>query len=199
MTIETTADATQTTAGGTAETAPEAATAAETAGQETAATAASETASAGAPESYSFVAPEGQEYDSVILASYSEVAKSLDLPQDKAQAMLEKMSPVIAARQSEQLAAAQAGWLDSAKSDKEYGGDKLPQSLAVAQKAMEAFATPELKSLFEATGLGNHPEIVRFMVRAGNAISEDKHISGRNSGAAPAQTMAQRMYPNMNP
>jgi len=113
--------------------------------------------------------------------------------------MLEKMSPVIAARQSEQLAAAQAGWLDSAKSDKEYGGDKLPQSLAVAQKAMEAFATPELKSLFEATGLGNHPEIVRFMVRAGNAISEDKHISGRNSGAAPAQTMAQRMYPNMNP
>jgi len=199
MTSETTSDPTQTTDGGTAETEPEAATAAETAGQETAATDASETASAGAPESYSFVAPEGQEYDAVILASYSEVAKSLDLPQDKAQAMLEKMSPVIAARQSEQLAAAQAGWLDSAKSDKEYGGDKLPQSLAVAQKAMEAFATPELKSLFEATGLGNHPEIVRFMVRAGNAISEDKHISGRNSGAAPAQTMAQRMYPNMNP
>jgi hypothetical protein len=199
MTTETlAADATNTTSVG-AETAEQAATAAVVVG-ETTAVAETVSAPAGAPESYSFVAPEGQEFDSGIISVYSDVAKSLDLPQDKAQEMLEKMSPAIAARQAEKLEAVKAEWLESAKSDKEYGGDKLAENMSFVAKARDDLATPELRDLLDKTGLGNHPEMVRLFYRYGKAVSEDTYKPGRNNGPSGSpQSLAQRMYPNMNP
>lgn len=154
----------------------------------------------GAPEAYAFVAPEGQTFDDAIIGAYSNVAKELGLPQDKAQKMLDTMSPAIAARQAEQLEAAKAEWIETAKTDKEFGGDKLTENLAFVAKAREDLATPELRTLLDQTGLGNHPEMIRMFYRYGKAISEDSFTPGRNNGAANAElSIAQRMYPNMNP
>ena len=80
------------------------------------------------------------------------------------------------------------------KTDAEIGGDKLPENLAVARKALETFGTPELKALLNESGLGNHPEVIRFFYRSGKAISEDRVIRG---GAAGQPTdPAKRMFPN---
>ena len=51
----------------------------------------------GAPESYEFKAPEGTQFDDAVIGAFSEVAKELNLPQDQAQKVLDKMAPVIAA------------------------------------------------------------------------------------------------------
>jgi len=154
----------------------------------------------GAPEAYSFAAPEGVTFDDAVIDAFSEVARDLNLPQDQAQKMLDKMAPVMAARQAEQIAAVRSQWEADARADKEFGGEKLDENLAVAKKAMDAFATPELKTLLNETGMGNHPEIIRAFYRAGKTISEDKFINGA-SGNAPRQGDARRMYAasNMNP
>lgn len=153
---------------------------------------------AGAPEKYEFKAPEGQQFDEAVIGAFSEVAKELNLPQDAAQKVLDKVAPVIAARQAENLQAVRTEWAETAKADQEFGGDKLAENLAIAKKARDAFATPEFVKLLDDTGLGNHPEVIRVFYRAGKAISEDRIVTGAQGGATN-QTTAQRMYPNMNP
>lgn len=149
----------------------------------------------GAPESYEFKAPEGSTLDDAVIGQFSEVAKELNLTQDAAQKILDKMAPAMAARQAEQVEAVRAGWADEARVDKEFGGDKLNENLGTAKRALDQFGTPELRTLLKETGMGNHPEVIRFMYRAGKAISEDGFVPGGRQGA-PTDP-AKRMFPNM--
>ena len=153
----------------------------------------------GAPDSYEFKAPEGVQFDDHVIGAFSEVAKDLNLPQEHAQKVLDKMAPVIAARQAEQFQAARNDWAETAKADKEFGGEKLAENLGVAKKALDAFATPELRKLLDDSGLGNHPEVIRMFYRTGKAISEDRFVSGQ--AGKSDQGDARRLYAasNMNP
>lgn len=149
----------------------------------------------GAPEQYEFKAVEGAEISTEVMGKFSEVAKELNLPQDAAQKILDKMAPVMAARQVEAIEVAKTQWADTARSDKEFGGDKLAENLSVAKKALDTFGSPELRSLLNESGLGNHPEIIRAFYRAGKAISEDGFVPGGRASGAPTDP-AKRLFPN---
>lgn len=152
--------------------------------------------SAGAPEQYeAFKAPEGVALDEKVMGEFANAARELNLPQDAAQKMVDKMAPLMAQRQAEQLSAMRTEWETKSKTDAEFGGDKLEASMVQANKAMNAFATDEFRTLLNETGLGNHPEWVRFMVRAGKAISEDKIVKGGAEPSSP-KSLAERMYGN---
>lgn len=151
----------------------------------------------GAPEKYEFKVPDGVNMDEASLKSFSEFAKDLDMPQEAAQAMLEKMGPAWRQRQAEAIAKVHNEWSESSKTDKEFGGEKLTENLAVAKKALDAFGTPELRSLLNETGLGNNPEIIRAFYRAGKAISEDKFVpSGNGNPKQGVRDPAKSLYPN---
>ena len=153
----------------------------------------------GAPEKYEFKAPDGQQFDPKVIESYAEVAKELNLSQDAAQKMLDKLGPVIQTRQAEQVEAIRSQWAEDAKADKEFGGDKLTENLASAKKALDQFGNAELRTLLNESGLGNHPEVIRFMVRAGKAISEDRYVGGGQGGKTGPRTFndqAAALYPN---
>lgn len=149
----------------------------------------------GAPEKYEFQAPEGRVFDDAILDAYSEVAKELNMSQEDAQKVLDKVAPVMQARQQEQIEAIREQWADATRSDKEIGGDKLDTSLATAKKALDAFGSPELKSLLNEAGLGNNPEVIRFMYRAGKAISEDRMVTGQQAPGSD-KSLADKLYSN---
>lgn len=141
-----------------------------------------------APEKYEFKAPEGREYDAEVINNFSEVAKELNLSQDAAQKLLDKMAPIVEQRQIQQIEQVRTQWADASKNDKEFGGDKLQDNLAVAKKALDQFGTPELRTLLNESGLGNHPDVIRFMYRAGKAISEDSYVGadvGRSGKSQP--------------
>lgn len=150
----------------------------------------------GAPEKYEFKAPEGGAFDDAVLGAFSEVAKELNLPQDEAQKVIDKVAPVLQARQAEQLAAVSNEWAQSARVDKEFGGDKLDENLATAKKALDAFASPELRTLLNESGLGNHPEMIRLMYRAGKAISEDRFVAGKTGSPQGQRDHAKSLYPS---
>ncbi|MCG9054395.1 hypothetical protein LH442_00065 [Laribacter hongkongensis] len=151
---------------------------------------------AGAPEHYDFRAPEGMQFDAAVIEQFSGVARELNLPQDAAQKMLDRMAPALQARQSEQLAAASEQWVKAAKADQEFGGEQLAENLGLAKRALDQFGTAELKSLLNDSGLGNHPEVIRFMVRAGKAISEDRFVAGTRGASGPGDDPAKRLFPN---
>lgn len=152
-----------------------------------------------APETYEFKAPEGQSFNEQVLAAYTTAAKELDLTQDAAQKILDSVAPVMAAQQSEAIAAVKAGWVEASKNDAEFGGEKFDENLAIAKKGLESFATPEFVEFLNTSGLGDHPEVLRTFLRIGKAIGEDsKIVTGGPTKDAP-RTLAQRMYPDMNP
>lgn len=134
----------------------------------------------GAPEKYEFKAGEGVTYDDHVIGAFSEVAKDLNLTQDAAQKVLDKMAPVLAARQVEQIQAVQTEWADSAKADKEFGGDKLAENLSTAKTALDQFGSPELRKLLNDSGMGNHPEVIRAFYRIGKAMSPDGIVTGKS-------------------
>jgi hypothetical protein len=153
-----------------------------------------------APEAYEFKAPEGRVFDSEVMASYSQVAKELNLSQESAQRLLDAVGPKMAERQMAMIEATRNGWADNSKSDREFGGEKLSENLGVAKKALDAFGTTELRTLLNETGLGNHPELIRFMFRAGKAISEDRMVTGAatqaKAGPRSFADLADALYSN---
>jgi hypothetical protein len=153
----------------------------------------------GAPESYEFKAPDGVQFDGAVIGAFSEAARDLNLTQDQAQKVLDKMAPVIATRHAEQLQAARTGWVKSAKADKEFGGEKMAENMGVAKKAFETLATPELRTMLEESGLGDHPEFIRVFYRVGKAIGEDRFVAGPSGKTNLGD--ARRLYAasNMNP
>ncbi len=159
----------------------------------------------GAPEKYEFKAPEGRNFDNEVINTFSEVAKELNLNQESAQKVLDRVGPKMVERQMAELEKIRNGWIDSSKSDKEFGGDAITQNLSVAKKALDTFGTPELRTLLNQSGLGNHPELIRFFYRAGKTISEDSFV-GTSVGAGSAKgqprdfaSQASMLYSNQNP
>jgi hypothetical protein len=158
----------------------------------------------GAPEAYEFKnpegIPEGTEIDSQIHDAYSEAARELDLPQDKAQGMFDKVMSTLHRRGLEEQERQSTEWIKEAKADPDFGGDKLEENLGIAKKAVTEFGSDGLRDLLESQmGLGNHPEVIRFMVKVGRALSEDRFV-GSNQGQAvdPNDDVAQarKLYPS---
>ncbi|WP_051919481.1 hypothetical protein [Basilea psittacipulmonis] len=133
------------------------------------------------PEKYEFKPVEGNEVAPEVLEHFSGVAKELGLSQDKAQLVLDRMAPMLHARQQEQIAQVHQDWANQSKADKEFGGEYLQENLSYAKRAIDAFGTPEFKELLNASGIGNHPEVIRFCVRAGRRLAEDKMVQGGTS------------------
>jgi hypothetical protein len=158
-----------------------------------------ETAPQGAPEKYEFKAAEGQEFDPEFISSYETVARELDLSQEKAQALIDKVGPALQQQQLARLDAMRTEWEGNSRTDKEFGGDKLNENLAVAKTALEKLGTPELRELIDGSGLGNHPEVIRLFYRVGKALSEDTFVGGRKEGKGQSgplsfNDMADRLY-----
>jgi hypothetical protein len=153
-----------------------------------------------APAEYTeFTEPEGQQMPANVAQLVKETAKELDLTQDQAQKLVElniKRDQLM----HERVNAESTRWLNELPSDKEFGGEKLSENLAIAKKAIDTFGTPELKKILEQSRLGNHPEFIRAFYRAGKAISQDNRLVAGGSGNTPAKgDAAAALYPNQKP
>lgn len=166
---------------------------------------------AGAPEKYEFKAPEGSQLDETVVAEFSTVAKELGLSQDAAQKVIDKLAPTIAKQNAQALTqaieSATTAWAEATRADKEIGGEKFEENLAVAKKALDRFGSPELRKLLGkfdpkdnpgGTGLGNNPEVIRFFMKAGKAISEDKFVPGGTAPSKGERNAAKSLYPNQS-
>lgn len=142
----------------------------------------------GAPDVYeSFTLPEGAELDERALPMVQDLFKELNLPQDKAQAVLNKLLEIDAARQptpeqTEQMRAQayeqgiqslNKKWTDECRNLPELGGDNFAKSLEVASSVMVKYAPPELRDFLTNSGLGSHPEFFKFIHAIGSAMRND--------------------------
>lgn len=160
-----------------------------------------ETPKAEAPKaealSYEIKALEGHSPE--VAADFAKFAIESGLPAEKAQAGYESLAKSFQARIDKALVEQSAAWQAEVKADATLGGDNLPQTLAMASKALE-LGPPQLREFLNTSGLGNHPAMVAWAAKIGQALSADTFIAGQRT-AAPADlrdpaVQAQRLYPN---
>ena len=129
------------------------------------------------PDTYAdFTLPEGITLDETALAEAAPLFKELGLNQEQAQKVIDLYAKQVQAGSESQVNAfnqLMSDWQDQSKNDKEFGGDKFEENVKIAQSAVSKYGTPELKQLLEEHGVGNHPEVIRFMVRVGQTLKED--------------------------
>jgi hypothetical protein len=135
-----------------------------------------------------FKLPEGAKVSEAVLNEFKALAKEGNLSQEAAQKMVDKITPLLAKENTDAfhatLAEARKGWIEQTKVDKDIGGEKLTENLATANSVFEKFGTPALKELLDGSGIGDHPEMVRWAAKIGKAMGEDKVIQGRLSEGA---------------
>jgi hypothetical protein len=156
---------------------------------------------AGAPEKYAdFVMPEGMTMDKEVGEQFAVTAKDLGLSQEQAQKLVDLQAGLVKKQAAAAKEAAQAGfdkttqeWKD--ETVKELGADHAAK-IAIASKAVTQFGTPALRDTLNTTGLGNHPELVKFFYKIGLAISEDALIHGKSGTGGSEKSTAETLYPS---
>lgn len=143
-----------------------------------------------------FDLPEGVAFDEQGATEFKAMVKELKLQPDAAK----KLADLAASRaraQHEAHAALIESWTEAVKTDKEIGGERLTENLAVAKRAVDTFGSQALKDLLNQTGLGNHPEVVKAFYKAGKAISEDGFVRGAPKAPATENDLAKSLFPTM--
>ena len=157
----------------------------------------------GAPGEYlDFTMPEGVEVDKAAMEKFTPLAKEMNLTQEQAQQLVDldiTRQQEFAEAQTKTWEDTRTEWRTEAKADKEYGGDKLNENLALGKKAVEAFGSPELNDLLNE-GHGDRLAFIKFAANVGREMGDDTIDIGK-SPAGEAAPLAQRLYnkSNMNP
>ena len=150
---------------------------------------------------YALTMPEGVELDQALLDDLGPEFKELGLTNSQAQKLADKFiasQQAKAEKAGENWSATITKWADDAKADKEIGGDKWDATVSASQRAVKTLGTPALREYLNASGGGNHPELIRFMAKVGAMIKEDSPAGGGEGGNKPAEP-AHLLFPSDAP
>ncbi len=153
-----------------------------------------------APVAYEpFVLPQGVEVDTAALEEAQSLFAEARLSQPQAQKLVDlyagKMNELVQ-RQISAAESRQKAWVAEVKNDPDLGGRRFEAARAAAQRAFRRFGTPELRRSLDELGVSNSPQLFRFFVRVGQAVSEDLYAGTRSS--EPQFSAAETLYPNQN-
>lgn len=158
----------------------------------------------GVPERYELKMPEKSVLDQRAVDETATIARELGLSNEAAQKLLERRNTDVSQALEVSRQTTETGWREqvdkwanSARADKEYGGEKYDANIAIALDAMNKLATPELKALLADPnlGFGNHPEVVRLFYRIGTKLQPGSFVPGGVAPQAKDVPIHQKLYP----
>lgn len=148
---------------------------------------------------YTLTMPDGVEVDQELLDAIGPDFKDIGLTNAQAQRLADRFIQVQqdrATKQVEGWGKTVQKWADDAKADADIGGDKWDATVTASRRAVSKLGTPALREYLEASGGGNHPELIRFMAKVGAMISDDNPPSGKDAGAGRPVEAAHVLFPN---
>ena len=155
----------------------------------------------GAPNVYEpFNVPENIHVEPGLHDRFVGMAQSLNLSQRGAQHLIDAHLSALDCQNhahQDHHYRTRENWRSECQCDTEIGGPQMAANLARAREVMRTFGSPALRELLDESGLGDHPEVVRFFVRIGKAVGEGNYVAG-SGGVSKPLTPAQKLYPNMN-
>ena len=129
------------------------------------------------PESYDLQVPKDSLLKPTDVDRLKAEAKDMGLTNEEAQDYLDANDKAVASFHAAQMAEVKEirdGWVKTAQSDKEIGGDNLKPSAELGRRAIEKYdPSGTFKELLNVSGYGDHPEVIRFFARIGKAMAND--------------------------
>lgn len=147
--------------------------------------------------------PEGSLLDPKAVDELAAFAKAEKLSKETAQKVLERESALrssfVEVQQAE-LVKTQKSWVSDAQKDKEYGGDRFGENAELAKRVFQRYGTEEFGHALEKSGLGNHPELLRFVIRIGKSMAEDQLVMpAADGGGSSRKSAADVLYGSPTP
>lgn len=137
------------------------------------------------PEEYEdFTAPEGVSLDAEVLGSFKALAKETSLTQEHAQKYVDLAVNLVQKIQEQAVTEwkdKRQQWVDSLKSDPKYGGSKLNETIARAQRALKKFGSQDLISDLLSTGFKDNAGFIKMLANIDEAISEDFSLTSNST------------------
>lgn len=145
-----------------------------------------------APEEYAaFETPEGVEIAEPAVEQFKGVAKELDLSQEQAQGLIDKMTPWMQQRTIENIKRTSNEWAERSRTDPEIGGEHFAKSMANVARLRDTFAKNADGTFdkdiaeFMNSPMGNHPGALKLLARAGAAFGEARYPTGGAAKSGP--------------
>lgn len=146
--------------------------------------------------------PEGLVVDDAALGDFRKLAAEARLPVETAQRLLD-LHTRMQAEAERSYAATVAAWGKEAEADPYLSGQELASggfpsfqdAKIAAKRFMATYGSPELREALNASGMGNHPLLIRALARAGRDLAADNLIPGR---ATPRVDPLHARYPRMS-
>lgn len=140
--------------------------------------------------------PEGLSLGDDDRAFLTEVAEKHGLSLGAANALLPRVASLMQAQAEEMTRAFNEtvdGWANEVR---QHYGNRLDSTLGQIGKVLDEFGSKELREAFTLTGIGNHPELVKFLDKVAGALGEAKPV---NPAGEPGQSadLLTRVYPSM--
>ena len=153
-------------------------------------------------DNYKFFDENGKELPDDVTSDFKDFFKESGLTSRQANTLAQKyiskltsMDETLRKEYTQKFSAMSKEWHDSIANDAEFGGQNMDQSVMYACRALNTYGSKELRE-FTKSGFGYHPELFKFIVRVGKAISDDKFVGGRAVRRETEYDKAKRMYPN---
>jgi hypothetical protein len=157
----------------------------------------------GAPEAYDVKVPEalaekGMTFDKEVFDLVAPELKAMDLSNDAAQRLTnvyaEKVVPALVERGQKQAEAAQETrsaeirkeWADASRADPEIGGANFDKTVDAAAAVWDKFGIKPkegIRLLLDESGIGNHPDMLRFLSRVAAVTGEGKFVQSDGAGS----------------
>lgn len=151
-----------------------------------------------APEEYEpFTTPNESPMDQEVLGEFQALAKGLDLSQEQAQSLVDLQARyAVKVQESATKEHKQTidQWRKDTERDPEFGGGKLKETLASAQRVLTRFADKDFSELLNASGLGNHPALVRLLAKVDAVTKDDTLIEGTPAGKLKPKSLHEALY-----
>jgi hypothetical protein len=151
----------------------------------------------GAPEKYDLKLPENSFLDAAVIEEIAAFSKERGFSNEHAQSILNRENARVEGfvkGQNEALEKQIDTWMTESKADKEIGGEAFAKNAELAHRVVERFGTDAFKKALNESGLGNHPELIRFVHRIGKAMREDQLVIPGASAGGAKKSMAELLY-----
>lgn len=146
---------------------------------------------------YNIKLPEGALVDQARLDEIVKMGRENKIPEQQLKDLLSVEHAAIARFNEQQAVKVQkerAGWVDTLKSDPDFGGDKLTETLSLRDKALNYSADQAFIKELRDQGLDNYPPLVKAFAKIGREMETRKWHNPDNVNSKP-KTYEEIFYP----
>ena len=126
---------------------------------------------------------------------FGEIAKELNLSQEAAQKIVNGMEPLL----QRTVQRHRENWIAASRQDKEFGGANFETNIKAINRAYMATTTPELRAVLSASGLVNHPEVLRHFYGLSKTLSDGRFVTSQGAQERADRSDPRNFYKGMNP